>query len=657
MSGWRASDPSLARGRALALPVLVGAVLAGAALAGSAAAQIGPPVRLAPPPPPPRAPAFLPATPRAAPQAVPAPGPPPAELPPSAETPPPVRAPLPAATLPAPPPSVRRSTPGAIEVGQPDPLDTESVGVLDAARGGFAPTIWEASERTLIERLIEDLPASATPAQRTIARRLLMTAARPPRAGAPGAGAGAGAAPTSHFAAWRVERLWALGEVDGALDLARAIPGREQDEGLSRLLLDGAWLAGDTAGACAWIRLQIERFAAIPWQRGLIFCQAIQDQQPRAQLGLRLLREQAAPEDGAFDRLIAVLLGEARTAAVSLKGSTALHIAMLRVARQPVPADALANAPPAFLRAIADSPTASIEQRLGAAERAGAQGALAPEALARIYDQLPFKAEDIANAPRLAESDRTPRGRALLYRHARQQTSSVAQADALQRGGLLARARGDYPLFARAMAPMLAQIDPVPALAGFAADAVRALVLAGRLPEARVWYALARDEAAVSPLAAQAELLAWPLLRLADGAGAGDDAQIQLEFWRVAQSQHDAAGASARVRLLAVLLRALDDPAADELESDPARPEPSGPARPDPAGSLLLGMSAAAEAGRTGEALLLALAALGAERPGAQPPGAGRPEVLARVIGGLMAVGLEAEARALALEAAVLGGL
>ena len=71
-----------------------------------------------------------------------------------------------------------------------------------------------------------------------------------------------------------------------------------------------------------------------------------------------------------------------------------LHLAMLRAARQQIPAGAVESAEPAALRMIAQSPNTTIDTRLAAADRAEAAGALPTDALIQIFESVAIPVDD-----------------------------------------------------------------------------------------------------------------------------------------------------------------------------------------------------------------------------------------------------------------------
>lgn len=531
-----------------------------------------------------------------------------------------------------------------IVISRPPPLDVDSIGVIDEARGALPPKLWADSRRATIDRLLALLPVpNLSPASRALAERALASAGTPPAAGAE--------APAARFVAVRAERLMAMGSADLAVALARAVPRREEDPVLARVLLDAALAADDNAGACNLVRRHIAKLDSLYWQKALIFCQTVAGEHDRAQLGLTMMRERRADDDPAFARLVHALGGDSRSTAELPAKPTPLHLAMLRAARQPIPAGIVETADPMALRMVAVSPNASAETRLAAASRAEAAGVLTTEQLIQVLDAVGFTAEESANLFGVAEKAQVPRAHAAIQRVAKAQTNGLARAEALARGWRIARARGFYPAAARTTLPLLAELSPAPELAWFAADAGRALLLAGRRDDARRWYQLARDEAAANGRTERSEVLLWPLLRLA-GADVPPPDPDGLAAWRTAQEKLDAKAMPARLAMLTALLEALGDGTDGSLSALLLSGDLAPQAAPLPHPALWLGRDGAASAGRLGETVLFVLASLGPEGPRAWTP-----HTQIALIQALRAVGREADARALALEAAVAAGI
>jgi len=580
--------------------------------------------------------------------------------PPLRLTPPRIVEEAPAPQPPAAEPTRPAETPTAplIEVSRPPPIATDSVGLFEAAQAGLPHgPVWDSSRRDTVEKLIALLPrANVSMPARDLAKRLLSVTGRPPAEAPKAEPAPENPPKPRSWVGLRAATLLAFGDSEAAANLARLVPSRMEDDDLARVMLDAALAAYDNSGACTLVRSRMDRLNDAYWQKALIFCQALANEHGRAQLGLTMLREQNVPDDPAFARLLAALGGDTRSAASPLPEPTPLHLAMLRAARQNVPAELASSSDPLLLRMIATTPNVTADPRLIAAERAEAFGALSSEALAQLYDSVAFTPEQLSNALTFAQGDRGPRGRAVMYRAAKAQSVGVARAEALQRSWKLARERGGYATAVRVSLPLLVEMQPSQELAFFAGDAVRALLFAGKLEDARRWNTLIRAEAmAGNPPALISEALVWPLLWLADPEERKNDKvplATRFAAWHQAQEKADAAAFRGRAALLATLIVSSGErpdpaminallPAA--LSRDPA---------PMPNLGLWLGTGAALESGRVAETALFTLDMLG-------PEGAAgaAPHTVALVLDALRAAGLDADARTLAIEAAVAAGL
>ena len=410
----------------------------------------------------------------------------------------------------------------AVQIATLGAVDPSSIGLLDESEGGFGIDMWLGTERALVEHLLPRLPVGtlSRPMQ-DLARRLLLSTARVP----------AGDAIAPSLLGLRVERLSAGGDTVAVNELLRLAPARLQDRAFARARIDGQLLAGNHAEACAAYKALVgEDPDNLYWLKGLTFCKALNGDQAAVRFAVDLLHEIGQDEDTAFLSLIASLSGDAEAQVASLVDPLPLHLAMLQVARLPVPANAVPGAPPAILRAIAKAPNAALDVRLAAAERAEAAGALSAEALAEIYKGVLFTPSEIAAALSLAREEPGPRANALLYQAGQIQRIPVLRAQALQLAWQLGHEQGRFGTAARVNRDATLDIEPSPDLAWFAADAVRALLAAGEAEAAFRWFRLAQQMATPSePEAAMAVLEVWPLMFLAKPSlGKGWNPEIAL---------------------------------------------------------------------------------------------------------------------------------
>ncbi len=538
-----------------------------------------------------------------------------------------------------------------IEINPLAEINPESIGILDMANGGFGRNMWHGSKRTAVERLLPRLPGAMTSAtMRSLARRLLLSDAAPPRTRVAGGEEGA-----VNLLAVRVDRLAALGDVRGLNDLLRVVPRRHDDEAMARARVEGLLLGGDSAGACQTVRGAIAKYHDAPyWRKAMVVCQILSGEHDQAMLGVALMREQGISDDPAFFALVDAYAG-AEVAEVAV--ASPLHFAMLEAIGRPFPPDQIAEASPGLLVALARWPGAELDQRVEAGERAVKLGVLEPEPLARLYAEVSFTAEQRDDAVVAAEKLDGPRSRALLYQAARQQELHSQRAETLRVAMESAREDGLYPMAVSVLLPLLSSVPARPELVWFAETAGRAFYGAGSYELAGEWFTLARQEAVLNPQAAAAVAVLWPYSRLADSpalAWEGD-----LTAWRAARGD-DSSAERDRQALLRGAFMALgesDSLSWIDLVADNEAPaefaaEPGISSQPVPNAALLYALTEASEMRRLGETVLLVLLVLGEKGPADS-----HPMALNAALSGLMRAGLQREARALAIEAAIAKGI
>jgi hypothetical protein len=531
----------------------------------------------------------------------------------------------------------------AIQVDQLRAVDADSVGALDDGQGGLGIDMWKGARRAHVERLLARLPAAPhSLVLRDLQRRLLLTTAAVPE----------GAAPEGSLVALRVERLAAMGDRHGLEALLGAVPARLVNEPLARARVDAALLAGDVAGACAEIKRDAPRHGGGYWQKGEVFCQAAAGEREQAETGLRLLQEQGLLDEPAFGLLVEAMNGNARVKIDKLAHLEPLHLAMLRATKRPVPADAARIDSPAVLAALAQSPTAAEQNlQLGAAERAFALGALPRETLLEIYRSAALPAEAVASAAQRAEAGDPAQSQALIHRALAIETTPAQRVRLIEKAAQIARKRGSYVSAARALAPVLGELRSGPELAGFAHEAARIFYAAGQPNGAHAWYELARGQSGRTPEAAQATLALWPLARIAEGEVAGPWEDARLSAWFDAELKREGKKAVERAARLYSLLDAIGEPVTGEAWRELVDgTDRVNAVMPSPALWRVFGD--AAESHRLGETVLLAALSLGD-----LPLDQASPMLLHGIITNLRLVGLDMEARALALEAALAAGL
>jgi hypothetical protein len=531
-------------------------------------------------------------------------------------------APLPPLSPPSPDgqppqPTTPEAQPAAI--GGAPAQDGEAPGLLDDSNAGLGANLWQGSSGAQLISLIPKLPAPQTqPSLRDLQLRLLLTKA-------PGPSAVSGIDPLVPL---RAERLHAMGFSTEALMLTRS--AAEAGPASAQGAFEKALEAQDSGAACA----KVDEVAAnqqildLYWRKAFLYCQIQRGQTEQASLGLDLIREtpdkDAATKD--FITLAAMLLGESKVRRPKLAGQPdPLISAMMAQAGLPAASAQSAEAPKptglAGTAADARNPALPLEQRIEAGELAFAGGLVSVDELVQLYRQAKFAGDPLAMPD-------SPLMRAQLYQAADQAFDPVRRAQYVERALLNARARGTYFVQGALYRPIADKITPAPSLAWFAPEAARLMFWSGNVERGGFWLNLAQGAAAANPDVARA-VPALEILAQMAGLTGSYDADPVLAW------QQSGGNPAIGERLRGI-------------EAGLGLPGGIAPVASGEAAAI----GSAAQAGRRGETVLLALVALGG-RGLANADSA----TLAQALGGLRAVGLEEEARRIGIEAAIQAGL
>jgi hypothetical protein len=535
------------------------------------------------------------------------------------------------------PPTGQPNAPQGFEITPLEAVGADYAGTLEPAEGGFGIDMWRGTDRVRVERLLPLLKPTSSPILADLTRRLVLSNAASPA----GKGSGASLLPV------RARLLADMGLVEDAVAVLKLQPTDQRDAASARLLVELSWRAGDLDGACVAVQESVPRVPVDSfWQEATIFCQLHAGQSSEATLGLDLLREQGEGDE-AFFVLADALDGNREAKVPPVQVLTSLHLAMAHAAGVAPPGIAIREPPPLMLALVAESPDAPAEQRLTAAETAAAAGVLSPRHLAAAYTAEPEDPGTLDTALDLPDVGATPATRAILYQAALHAGLPQQRAQFIQKALETDTLDGNYWARLQIYLPLLADIAPAPELSWFAADAARHLYAGGKLREASAWVALIQQAQQPDPEVAAALPQLQSLDYLAGNAGLAPGADPQSIMPQLPSGDP-------RTERVHALFNAMEEP----LETSLAEPQVAlvtnlaTPAMPQQNVNLWLDLGEAAAKGRVGETVLLSLVGLNATGLADA-----EPEWLARVVVSLRRVGLEEEARRLAVEAAISNGL
>jgi len=573
----------------------------------------------------------------------------------------------------------------AISVDALERIEMDRIGLIDESTGAMPEDMWTGSDPAFVRAILPQLPhAMPSLAMRRLAQNLLLPQARRPQekqaqqfmldAGAP---VDPGVTAEADTGTWlleeRIAGLTGMGDWASAIALIELVPQDRLTDGMIRTRIDGLLIEGNTDAACNEAQAALARRPDAHWQKLLVYCQFVSKQTSAAQLGLSLLREQGE-DDPLFYWAADVLQGAKPPLPASFAGISPLELAMLRTAALPFP-DALVNSDdPTTIRlaaSVAVVQTATFPEdkkisaeekkqqlrqqqdaRLLTAERAVVLGVLNPAALAELYAKLDLS-QDPSPVPLADATAENVRTRARMYQLAQSQTVPTAKAEVIARVINLARAEKgqkglDLVTVGRVYAPMLAEFQPSPELIWFAGPAARGLLAAGQSDKAKAWIDLANQMARGSIEAANVANSLWAIEHIMSSNGARLTPQA-LRAWQA--SIPPAQAATLREGLLNLLTSLGDTVTADQWLSIVGAPVTAATA-PNTPPYVWHGLSLATRQDRVGDVGALSLIALSEAGPHRVAP-----LTLGKVIESLMVAGREADARALATEAALVQGL
>ena len=528
--------------------------------------------------------------------------------------------------LPGPPGT---ALPGTVVAAPLAALNPDELGALPDGVSALPKTLWEGTGRPVVDALLGQLRPTTSPALEDLAFRLLASPATAP----------AGDVPPGALAAVRAEQLSGFGHPDAALQLVHALPPPQLVGDAAQVLVELLFLTQDSDHACAEVKSRDPSWQGVFWDQAAVTCNLLGGQTAPAQIGLDMLSEEGGASSG-FSALVSRASGFDVPLPQELPPPQPLSLALLAKAAKGLPPSILTNGSLSVLRAVALAPQLPEEARLIAAEKAAGFGAVSPDQLAAAYLALPLDPDERSQPMNAALHENGVRTRAILFDAAHDATDPGARAQYLAVFFEKASGAGIYPAAIRAAQSMLLAIPPAPDLRADAIDMARALYALDLPDAARPWFDLL-------PPVGQQQFL--PLAAIVSGAKApGWGNAVLLAANPTAGDPDEAAIARAGLacQLLAALGRPVPNSAILPLLAAGGAVTWEMPASGPPA---LLATAAAQH--QVGGTILAILASLGS--PGATAPA---PLVIASVAA-LHQLGMDNEARHLAIDAAIAAGL
>ena len=394
----------------------------------------------------------------------------------------------------------------SVSVIQLKDFDPSTVGLINENNGGFPRNLWFGSERYLIEKLVALLPSNfSSPTLREMFKRLMLSSADLPQT----------EEDKLSFLELRIIKLESAGFISLASKLAEMAPKNSFNGRFDKFYVSNRLLEGDNQAACQRVEEVFAKGIDDPfWLKHLSLCRIFSGDLDSARLATSLIRE-LDEEDAAFLNLSSSLIDKEDIVFQTLPSPKPLHLAMSRAAKVSLPEDIVSNAPALVLKAIAQSPNASMDVRIQAAEKAESLGLVDSDSLRQLYSGILFNSSKIKS---IFDSDKnlgSIESQALLFQLSQTQEVAAAKAEALFKAFELGRKQNIYGTVARVNRNSLLSIEPSKDLLWFVKDAVIALIINNEHERALEWFEIARSLVnSQNEIAASTVLELWPSIQL-----------------------------------------------------------------------------------------------------------------------------------------------
>jgi hypothetical protein len=405
-------------------------------------------------------------------------------------------------------------------------------------------------------------------------------------------------------------------------------------------------LSGETEKVCGEVIELAKRTNESYWRKALIVCQLILGNRDAALLSLELLLAELDSTDK-FSKLIYTLADKTNQIEFD-KDSIHFKILIAVLPGQQLDKHRL-NLEPSGLSVVAKNINLSWEIRILAAEKAVLAGSLPGIYLSELAEQFKFEQDIFSRAASESKSMKGFMARSLLLQAAALNTSVIERARFLRL--LLDSADNDevFQVYASVIMPILLTINPGPELIWFASSATRAAIAGGNYKLASNWLTVLGKTLDLDYEASGSLLRLLPLIAIAGQTLPKPFSKQQAtDVWSGLSDSFSREDKEKRASRLLVLLSAMGIESRQGAWKNIISSSNIFEKENIPTTALRYQLRDAAKNNRVAEVVSISLIMLGSEGPSKS----GLVSLNA-VIRALREIGLETDARAIAIEAAI----
>ena len=551
---------------------------------------------------------------------------------------------------------VNSNTLNTVKVSDLPKSNPSWIGSLSFDDGGLGWDMWKDTDLSFVKLLLDELPVNApSPAMRNLAKRLLISEAYQPkkkeekglRAISPSGKPIEVMDSDATFLPIRFAKLASLGAKDELLALSKRVPIEDMVGEMAKSAIYARLLSGETDKVCGEVVGFAKRTNETYWRKALIVCQLIKGDRDAALLSLELLLAELSSEDE-FSELIYALADESNKIKFD-EESIYFKILIAVLPGKQLDKHRL-NLEPSGLSVVAQNIDLPWDIRMLAAEKAVLAGSLSSIYLAELASQYNFKEEIFSRAASESNSMEGFKARTLLLQAAARNTSLIERARFLRL--LLDRADKDliFKVYAEVSMPILSTVKPRSDLTWFASSAARSAIAGGNYTLASNWLSVLGKTIDLDYESSGSLLRLLPLIAISGESLPSPFNQRQAtDVWSGLSDNFTRIDKEKRASRLLVLLSAMGIEPKPGAWKDIISPQNLYVNEKIPSTALRYQLHDAAKNKRIAEVVSISLIMLGSEGPSKS----GLVSLNA-VIRALREVGLESDAREIAIEAAIL---
>ena len=359
-------------------------------------------------------------------------------------------------------------------------IDTNSIGILSTDEG-LGYKMWEGSERKFIEKYLKLLPVNKkSDIAIDLTKKLLLTSANIP----------SGESENNLFII-RIKKLLELGDLENAKLLIDAFPDDEKEEELQKIELEINLSFNNFDFVCSNIDEKLKKYKSnLYWKKIQIFCQILNGEINKANLGLSLIKEDENFNDNDFLSILDNLIYKEDIDGSQFQDINLLNLAMTRIGKITLSDVTSFNDDPLFLSMLYGMPNVSIETRITALEKLQKLISIPKDTIEEIYNSYEVKGNEMKFSLDDEFVDLGPATQAILYQRAIKEVNIENKAKILKRALDIALEHKSYSLIVQLNLETILEIKPSKKLLWFANTASKALFYSNELEVAFEWYEL-----------------------------------------------------------------------------------------------------------------------------------------------------------------------